>query len=357
MTLDPNLPASGILLALILGEVAVDRARGRDLYRMASSLSDVGTAVGQLVVQGMLGFTTVTMYGWMAEHLALIELPPGPAGALLAYLLMELILYWRHRAGHQWHLFWAIHEVHHQSPHYNLGVALRVGYLQWLQTACFVWPLALVGVDLPLFAALFGGIHFWQFLIHTRLVGRLGPLEWVLMTPSHHRVHHGRNPRYLDKNFGFSLILFDRLFGTFAAETEPVAYGVRDPVPSFGPLDANARPWRRLWRSMRRAPTLAAALAVPLRHPAYDPVTGQQDLPHPDDPVGDHVVPQELRAPALRIVLLAGTGAAVVAALLLTQFAPVWSAPVRWTVGGGALLATWAVALLGATPHPPKEAP
>jgi sterol desaturase/sphingolipid hydroxylase (fatty acid hydroxylase superfamily) len=347
MALDPNLPAAAAIAGFMALEYGIGRARGRRLYALADSLSDVGTSLGQLVVQAMLGFTTIGMYAWLEANLGLLEFPAdSPLWWVLAWLLLELTFYWRHRAGHEMHLFWTIHEVHHQSPEYNLAVAQRVGYLQWAQTAVFVIPLAVLGIPPAMFAALFAAIHFYQFLIHTRLVERLGVLEHVLMTPSHHRAHHGRNPRYLDRNYGFTLILFDRFFGTFQAEDEEPRYGTLTPLPSWNPIDNNLRPWARLLGAIRHAPDPLTALTVSIRHPAWNPRTGVVELPGREAPVAPRPVPADGGTPWLRVTITVGFGLAVVGSLALVQSTDLWSTPVRLAVGLGVLALTAGVGLL-----------
>ncbi|HEX6104149.1 MAG TPA: sterol desaturase family protein, partial [Gemmatimonadales bacterium] len=157
------------------------------------------------------------------------------------FLLVDLGQYWMHRASHRVSFLWACHLVHHSSEQLNYAVALRNSSLHGL----FLWvvplPLALAGVPWQVFAVSYGLNVAWQFWLHTRVVGRLGPLERVLNTPSHHRVHHGRDPEYLDRNFGGVLIVWDRLFGTFAEERQEPAYGISPRMPGSDPV------WANLW--------------------------------------------------------------------------------------------------------------
>src|SRR5690606_31238042 len=151
----------------------------------------------------------------------------------------DFAYYWWHRASHRISFLWAAHVVHHQSEDYNLAVALRQAWFTSLSSWVLNLPLAFLGVP-PLVYGVCAALNtLYQFWIHTRLVGKLGPLEWVLNTPSHHRVHHGIDAPYLDTNYGGVFIVFDRLFGTFVEETHEPRYGTLDPIRSFDPVWAN----------------------------------------------------------------------------------------------------------------------
>lgn len=161
----------------------------------------------------------------------------------IGFFGVELAFYWYHRLGHEVNIFWAAHVAHHSSEEYNLTTALRQGALQYTFAFLFYCPL---GVVVP--PATFSALHYvnriYQFFIHTRTVGKLPRwAELVLNTPSHHRVHHGANPKYIDKNYGGILIIFDRMFGTFEEESEPVRYGLTTNLDSFSPIWANLHHW------------------------------------------------------------------------------------------------------------------
>jgi alkylglycerol monooxygenase len=148
---------------------------------------------------------------------------------------------------------WAAHEAHHSSLRYNLSTALRLSWTTPLTGLPFWWVLPLLGFH-PTWIVIVHGVSLaYQFLLHTQLIGKLGPLEWVLNTPSHHRVHHGCDPEYLDKNFGGIFILWDRMFGTFAEERHEPTYGLVGAKRS-GPLDVAFGAWRDLWIRSRRVP-------------------------------------------------------------------------------------------------------
>lgn len=336
MPLDPNLPAAAAIAVAMGAEALAARWMGRRVYIVADTLSDVATSLGQTVLLAVFGFTMVSMYDATVARVAVVQLPTTPVVWAASFLAMEFLFYWRHRAGHELALFWAIHEVHHQSSAYNLAVAQRVGFLQWAQTWVFVLPLAFVGVPTPIFATWFAIIHFYQFLVHTQLVGRLGPLEWVFTTPSLHRVHHGRNPAYLDKNYGFTLNLFDRLFGTFALETEPARYGTLTDLPTYEPVSNNLAPWRTLARRMRAAPSWRAAAGLPWRHPAYDAEKRVVALPAASEGPTPRRIPAE--RPAGRAWAVVAMGVAVAVGLGLVQALPALGWGARVGLGAGYFL-------------------
>lgn len=258
--MDPVLIGVPLFLALMALEHGVGRARGLRLYRLGGLADDLGSALGQLVVLAVLGATTFTMYEAIRGAVAVWDYPTEPVWAwVVGWILADFCWYWRHRFGHEVRLGWAIHEVHHQSPDLNLGVGLRVSVFQWAQTMPFVLPMALLGMPAWMFATLFSAAHVYQLLLHTQLFDRIGPLGLVLASPADHRVHHAANLAYRDKNFGHNLIVWDRLFGTYAVETpdDPVVYGIDRPLTSWDPVRNNLEPWLDLVG--RRPPATAAA--------------------------------------------------------------------------------------------------
>ncbi|MEZ4320327.1 MAG: sterol desaturase family protein [Myxococcota bacterium] len=344
MGVDVNVWVTLLLVSCMAAEGFVGWWRATPVYRFADTVSDFVAGLVQLAVQAALGVSLVLIYTGFTRF-ALFELPlSSPLAWGFAYLVTELVLYWRHRAGHEIAALWAVHEVHHQSSEFNYAVGQRISVFQWVQTALFVWPLALIGIPVPMFAALFGVIHFYNFLLHTKLIGQLGPLEHLLQTPALHRVHHGRNGEYIDKNYGFSITLYDRLFGTHQPEERPVDYGTTQPLPTYRMLHNHFAPFAHLASRMRNAGSPRLALEVALRHPGWDPATRALQLPAPG-PAGPRVTPAAPvdgpRAALAIGALLAG----LVATLALTQLTPVLSWPAR--LAGGLVTAV----LLGAATH------
>lgn len=186
-------------------------------------------AVTAVLVAGVYVFACFTAAGF-----AVLEIPVNAATVAICVVLADVAYYWEHRFLHCVNLGWATHSVHHSSPCFNLSVAYRFGPLDGFWPIFFHVPLVLAGFH-PLvvfFAAIV--VQLYQTFLHTEAVGKMpGPIEWLFNTPSHHRVHHGSNAKYLDANYGGIFIVWDRLFGTFVAEDEPVTYGLVRPIPKI----------------------------------------------------------------------------------------------------------------------------
>lgn len=219
--------------------------------------------------------------GWkvvvVAAYAALYELTPlrVPADAWWAWVALfaadDLSYYWFHRVSHESRVFWASHVVHHSSQHYNLSTALRQTWVPMTYFPFWLWlPLLGFAPWMVLLAQSWSLIY--QFFLHTERVRRLPrPLEAVLNTPSHHRVHHGSNEVYLDRNYGGILVIWDRLFGTFEPEHERVRYGLTKNLDSHRPVTVAFHEYAALWRDVRRARSWRTRLALALRGPGWSP--------------------------------------------------------------------------------------
>jgi sterol desaturase/sphingolipid hydroxylase (fatty acid hydroxylase superfamily) len=319
--MSPNYIALAVpFFFLLIGvELWVARRRGRQVYRLADALGDLGCGITQQVMLLFFGAALFTAYLWIYHHLRLFDLGRFPAAAwIVAFVGVDFVYYWWHRASHRVGFLWAAHVVHHQSEDYNLAVALRQAVLTPVTNLPFSLPLALLGVPPVAYATAEALSTLYQFWIHTELVGKLGPLERVINTPSHHRVHHARNPRYLDRNYGAVLIIWDRLFGTFVPERERPTYGITKPFRSFNSLWAQVQPLAALAALAKGAPDwrsrLAAWLAPPERH---FPWQAAEDTEARSDEKHDVPVSRPLR----RYVLV-NFALAVAATFLLMLYGP-----------------------------------
>ncbi|NQD92012.1 sterol desaturase family protein [Pseudomonas sp. CrR25] len=237
-----------LYILLMLLELAYERHSGRHTYRLADASTSINTAVLRVLLEGPLRLLLILPYAWLYEHARLFSLDAASPWVWLGgFVAVDFCFYWAHRTLHRYNLLWGAHQPHHSSEDFNLSTALRKGAFQTAFDWPFYLPLALLGLPLPLFLVLLGVQLVYQFWIHSQHVGRLGWLEWVLVTPSLHRVHHGQNACYIDKNHGGVFILWDRLFGTYAEEREPVRYGVTTPVATFDPIRLQFSWWRLLW--------------------------------------------------------------------------------------------------------------
>jgi sterol desaturase/sphingolipid hydroxylase (fatty acid hydroxylase superfamily) len=185
---------------------------------------------------------------------------------IVLFIGQDFCYYWMHRADHQIRWLWATHSVHHSPNELNLSAAYRLGWTARLSLGpIFFAPLVALGFPPLLVGAVLAANLFYQFWLHATWIPRLGALEWVLNTPSHHRVHHGSNPEYLDKNFGGVLIVFDRLFGTFASERADITirYGLVEPVQTYNPVLIALREWGAMLRDLLRSRSLRALFVMP----------------------------------------------------------------------------------------------
>jgi len=333
--MSPNYIALAVpFFFLLIGiELWVARRRGVRVYRLTDALADLGCGITQQVTLLFFGAALLAIYVWSYRHLRLVDLGRLPVLAwTAAFVGVDVIYYWWHRASHRIGFLWAAHVVHHQSEDYNLAVALRQAVLTPLTYMPFTLPLALLGVPPVAYATAQALSTLYQFWIHTELVGKLGPLERIINTPSHHRVHHGRDAQYLDRNYGAVLIVWDRLFGTFAPEAARPTYGVTRSFRSFNSLWAQVQPLGALAALARGAPSfrarLGAWLAPPERHFPWQPA---------DEGAGraaeKHDVPV---SPALRAYLLANFALVLGVTFLLMLYGP--RLPARVLVTGAALV-------------------
>ena len=260
---------------LLLGlEAAVHaraaRRRGLRGYEPRDTAASLAMGVGNVVVAAFTRSATLGVYAWVHQY-AFFDPGRGAAAFVLAMVGDDFCYYWFHRAHHEVRILWAAHENHHSSRYFNLSTALRQSWTTPLTGPIFWTPLALLGVAPELVLTAQAVSLIYQFWIHTELVDRLGPLEWVFNTPSHHRVHHGRNPRYLDRNHGGVLIVWDRLFGTFEPESEAVDYGLTRNLETFHPVRIAFHEWASMFREVARAGSLREALGRIFLPPGWSP--------------------------------------------------------------------------------------
>ncbi len=261
-----------IFFALIGVEALYARWHGEKLYRLNDSISDLSTGIVDQVLGVFTKAITVGAFAWVWDHYRIAAWDVHSVGTwVLCFLGVDFFYYWFHRVSHESNLPWGAHIVHHSSEEFNLSVALRQGALQSLFSFPFYLPLAWLGFPPLVFLACSSFDTLYQFWIHTRAIGRLGPLEWVLNTPSHHRVHHGCDAKYIDRNYAGTLIVWDRLFGSFQPEEEEPTYGITKPLRSWNPVWANLHHYVDLARLSRHAPGPGELLKLWTRGPGWKP--------------------------------------------------------------------------------------
>lgn len=275
-----------LFLLLIAAEYAVGRHRGRPGYRLDDAINSLSLGMLSQITGVLGGLLTLGLYTLVYRHAALVQAEgfwTHPVGWLLALVFYDFCYYWLHRLGHEVAVLWAAHVVHHQSQSYNLSTALRQTSTGFLLGWLFYVPMALAGVP-PLVFVVVGLIDLlYQFWVHTEQVGRLGGFDRWFCSPSNHRVHHAVNDRYLDKNYGGILMVWDRLFGTFEAEdpAEPCVYGTRAPLNSWDPLWANLQVYRGLVQDCWRTQAWGDKLRVWLKPPGWQPADLAARHPYP----------------------------------------------------------------------------
>ncbi len=217
---------------------------------MISSLSSGITNV----TKDVLGLSVaIISYGWLVNKVALVHIEKSWVTYVLAFIALDFAGYWVHRISHEYNLFWNNHIIHHSSEEFNLACALRQSISSIVRIfAIFLLPAALLGVPQQVIAIVAPLHLFAQFWYHTRHIGKMGFLEHIIVTPSHHRVHHAINPQYLDKNYSQIFIIWDKLFGTFQEELVdvPAVYGVTRPVQTWNPIKIN---FMHLWLLIKDA--------------------------------------------------------------------------------------------------------
>ncbi len=253
---DPVTVATPAFIALVLIEMVAVRLGARGDYDWRDTFTSLTMGFGSTMAAVVFGSTIVTTYA-AAARWHLFAIPVTWWAGALCFVLDDLAYYAFHRSAHRVRWFWASHVIHHSSQHYNLTTALRQTWTGfWSLSFAFRLPLLLLGFDVRLVLFVAGINLIYQFWVHTEAVRRLPfGLEWVLNTPSHHRVHHGSNPRYLDRNYAGVFIVWDRLFGTFEPEDEPVRYGLVHNLASFNPVVAATHEWIAIARDLRAAKT------------------------------------------------------------------------------------------------------
>ena len=251
MNLNPIVLSIPIFFILIGVELVVERFSHRKLYRLPDAISNLSCGITSQLSGLFMRVLAVGVYEVVYSNFAIFSLERSWYYWLGLFLLTDLAYYWAHRMSHEINLFWGGHIVHHQSEEYNLSVALRQSSFQVVWTFAFSLPIALVGFSTVDFILVAAFNTLYQFWIHTEAINKMGWFEYVFNTPSHHRVHHGRNPKYIDKNHAGSLIIWDKMFGTFQAEEERPTYGITKPIQSWNAIWANFSHYNTMVHEMK----------------------------------------------------------------------------------------------------------
>ena len=242
-----------IFIILIVLEIIVAKKMKIKINNPVDIISSLSSGITNIAKDGLKFGVLIISYSWLVKHITILKIEPIWLAIIIAFIVQDFSGYWLHRMNHRINIFWNRHIIHHSSEEFNLSCALR----QEISTivrfgAIFMLPAALLGISPTIFAVL-GPIHlFMQFWYHTRLINKMGLLEKIFVTPSHHRVHHAINTKYMDKNYGQILIIWDKFFGTFQPELkeEKPVYGIIRPANTWNPIIIN---YKHFWQLLKDA--------------------------------------------------------------------------------------------------------
>jgi len=270
-----------VFFLLIFVELIYGYWKKESYYRLNDTLTNLSCGIGQTVLGLWLKFYFVFLMAYFYKF-RFFEIPNTWYYGVLLFVGVDFCYYWFHRLSHEVNAIWATHVVHHQSEEYNLSVALRQSWFQTLFSSSFYIPLPFLGFHPAMIATIIAFNTLYQFWIHTRTIKKMPwIIELIFNTPSHHRVHHGTNPIYIDRNHAGSLIIWDRIFGTFQKEEEEVVYGITSPLRSWSPIWANAHYWKEIGKlslSTKKFSHMVLAFIMP---PGWQPKSmgGRQYAP------------------------------------------------------------------------------
>lgn len=269
-----------VAIFFVLLEIAACFLFKRKYIHFQEAIANFGTALGNQTTNLLVAAGVYSVYGWLHHNYRIgghIEM--NPLNFILLLLGVDFIFYWVHRWGHEMKIMWAAHSPHHSAEEMNFFVALRASVTQRLFSFFFFWPLTIIGFT-PFDIYTMTALHlFISFLHHTEFIPKLWkPIEFIFTTPSHHRVHHGVNYRYLDKNYGEFLIIWDRMFGTFAEEKEKVVYGMYSHPQSFNPIKINFHYYQVIFSEMLKVRGLWNKLRIWFMPLSWSP-DGAKPLP------------------------------------------------------------------------------
>ena len=311
--------------------------RSRAIYDFADAFGSLHIGILSRIAAAFPRLLTFGIYVLVFQQFAVAHWDKGePLAWVAAVVVYDFFYYWKHRANHEVRIMWAGHVTHHNSEYFNLSTALRQSSTTFLFDWIFYLPMAVMGVPPEMWVAAALVDLLYQYWTHTELIGRLGWFDRVFVSPSNHRVHHGQDGYCIDRNYGGILVVWDRLFGTFAEERDgPIVYGVRTPLRSLDPLWGNLHYYAVIWRDLRAARGLGAKLEA-----VFAPPSGWQD----EHLVGFDPATFERHAVPVSRALARYVGAQLVVSMLCTCVF-LYLFP-RWEAWQGALAAAWMLAAL-----------
>lgn len=260
-----------IMLFAFVGIMYDVLTKKKRMYREAGAnvLIGIGNGLLSLTAYGLIFIVTL----WLVEQVVLWHIPINVYTWILAVMVADFSYYWMHRIEHKVRFLWAIHSVHHSSKEFDLTTGSRLAWVEGLFEWAFFVPMVLLGFDVVQVTMGIVVVVAYQTWIHTEHIGKLGYLDKIINTPSVHRVHHGSNVKYIDKNFGGILMIWDKLFGTYQAEEEKVMYGLLQNIDTSNPISINFYEWKEMFKDIRKAKSFKDKWKYILKPPGWSPST------------------------------------------------------------------------------------
>ncbi|MDQ3190718.1 MAG: sterol desaturase family protein [Bacteroidota bacterium] len=252
----PNLIQYAVPLILILMvlEFFIITIKNKKKYEKKDFFASVGIGIGNVLIGAVI---KVASFAFIIFFYNLVpwQIPHTWWAYLLCFVVLDFCRYWAHRISHEQRFWWATHVTHHSSEYLNWSTSFRVSWTQQIKLIFFI-PIPLMGFDPIVFLVCHQIAVLFQFWVHTEVIPKLHPVfEYIFVTPSHHRVHHGKNQKYIDKNYGSTFIIWDRMFGSFVEEDETPLYGISKPVDSYNLIHLNFHEWIDIVKDVKKSKT------------------------------------------------------------------------------------------------------
>ncbi|MFL2699874.1 MAG: sterol desaturase family protein [Gammaproteobacteria bacterium] len=248
-----------VVVSMIIIETVYSKVHDLSVYKLNDTMAGLGLLLGNILVNLATKGSILFFYFYLYDFriFTINDIFSSAAVWVLTFVAIDFVFYWYHRFSHRVRFMWAVHMNHHSSEEMNFTVALRQAWFGPITKVPFFFVLPLIGFD-PLITALAGAAAtLWGVTGHTQIIKTLGPLEYIFVTPSSHRVHHGSNPEYIDKNYGNMFIVWDRIFGTFAKEKNKVIFGITENVKTFNPIKITFMNWLKMYQDFKNSNSLS----------------------------------------------------------------------------------------------------
>jgi len=268
--IDITVYAIPVFFIFISIEILIGHLRNNQSYSKKDTISSLSLFAGNAIILLFSNSLFYIFYSFLYQY-RIFELDTDIWGWILHFIAVDFIFYWFHRASHRVRFLWASHVNHHSSMHLNFSTALRQSWTGPFMRPLFYWLLPILGFN-PLIMLTMGSLAtIYGFWTHTEHIGKLGILEWIFVTPSHHRVHHGSDIEYIDHNYSNVFIIWDRMFGTFVPETKPVTYGLINNINTFNPLKIVFHEWVSLFEDIKQSNKFITTINYILKPPGWEP--------------------------------------------------------------------------------------